>query len=95
MSWSVHSVGKASAVKAALASQFDSAKQSTASVPHECESVASVESIVNGQLDFLVLAKTPHAVRVTASGSAWWSDTNGERGTSVSLQVEDLGAYVE
>jgi len=94
MSWSVSAVGKPAAVKASLAKQFESAKQSTKSVPHEQESVGSIESVVNGQLDFMAARKEPSAVQVSASGSAW-SDANGAGSTQVEMKVMPLHGFVE
>lgn len=95
MSWSVSSIGKPAAVKAALAAQFESAKKSTANVPHEQESVGLVEQIVNGQLDFLT--DIPNvAVRVDANGSAYKSTVPPVSGsTSIKVEVTPLYGWVE
>jgi hypothetical protein len=94
MSWSVSAFGKPAAVKASLAKQFTSAKESTKSVPHEQESVGSIESVVNGQLDFLAARKEPGAVQVTASGSAWL-DATGAGSTQVEMKVQPMHGFVE
>lgn len=96
MSWSVGSVGKPAAVKAALAAQFDRAKQSTAGIPHECESVGLIEQIVNGQLDFLTDLPGV-AVTVAASGSAYksLSATPPTGNSSVSLSVTPIYGFAD
>lgn len=68
MSWSVSALGKPAAVKKYLAAQFESAKRATAGIPEENLGVASVEALVNAQLDFAV-ANLVGAVKVEASGS--------------------------
>jgi hypothetical protein len=97
MSWSVEAVGKPAAVKSALASQFEAAKKSTANISHEQEAVVEIESVVNGQLDFLAAHNGASAVTVKASGSASlappgasWPST-----TQVALEVSPIHGFVE
>jgi|SRR6266850_907576 len=68
MSWSVSAFGRPAAVKAALAKQFESAKQSTAGIPEEQVQVVGIEQGINTQLDFAV-ANEIGAIKVEASGS--------------------------
>jgi len=95
MSWSVTSIGKVAAVKAALAPQFEASKKNTANIPHESQTVGLVENIVNLQLDFL--ADIPGAaVKVTANGSVYKSGSPPMSGNSnVSLTVEMLYGLAE
>lgn len=95
MSWSVSCVGKPAAVKAALVAQFENARKGTASVPHEQQSVAFVEQLVNDQLDFLT-AIPKMAVRVEAGGSAYKSAGPPVSGsTSLKVDVQPLYGWVE
>ena len=94
MSWSVSAVGKPAAVKASLAKQFESAKQSTKQMPHENAAVGNVEAIVNGELDFLGQCANASAVTVSASGSAYRS-TDGSGSTQVKLEVSPIYGFVE
>jgi hypothetical protein len=70
MSWSVSYTGTPKDAKAALASQFASAQQSTANMPHESEGVGLAEAVINNQLNFLIEHRPDMKVQVTASGSA-------------------------
>lgn len=92
MSWGVNAAGKPAAVKAALAKQFESARESTKYVPHEYESVSLVEKIVNGQLDFLMDVQKL-GVSVAASGSAYKNSTTGY--SNVKVEVTPLFSWVE
>lgn len=95
MSWSVTSFGKPAAVKTALAKQFESAKISTKNIPHEAESVVSIEKIVNDQLDFLANLKNPGVVKVDANGSAYLSTDGTVGNTQVSVSVMPMNGFVE
>ena len=92
MSWSVSAIGKPAAVKKSLAGQFDQAKKQTARLPHESESVALIEQIVNGQLDYV--ADLPGVVtQVAAQGSAYKQGTQGN--SEVALTVKQIYGFVE
>lgn len=98
MSWSVFAVGKAVAVKDALAKQFANAKNGAAHVPHEAASVALIEQVVNGQLDFLAEATHTTVVEVKAGGSAWGTeDSSGKKGrsTATNMEVKVIPGFVE
>jgi len=94
MSWSVSCLGKPSAVKSALAKQFEAAKRSTASVPDEQKAVEFAEQIANLAMDFLV--DVPGiAARVSGGGSAYKSSgppTSGSFGFK--LEIEQLYGFV-
>jgi hypothetical protein len=94
MSWSVSAIGKPAAVKIALAKQFESAKNSTKNMPHENESVGAIETIVNGELDFLAARTNPLAVQVTGSGSAYYS-SDGTGSTQLQFEVKPIHGFVE
>ena len=94
MSWSVAAVGKPAAVKQSLEKQFAQAKESTKHVPHEQESVGHVESIVNGQLDFLAARTNASAVAVSASGSAY-TNLDGSGSSQLEVKVSPLYGFVE
>lgn len=70
MSWSIHVKGKPAPVKRALVAQFEGAKSSTQSIPHEHAAVALTEEIVEGQLNFLIEHQPDSIVTVSASGYA-------------------------
>ena len=91
MSWSVSAIGKPAAVKAALAPQFQRAKDGTANIAAEQAAVAYVEAAVNVQLDFLAGGAKPPAVQVTASGSARSDGSASE----VRMEVKTLHGFVE
>jgi hypothetical protein len=91
MSWSVNAVGKAQAVKASLATQFESAKKNTQHIQPEAASVAYVEATVNALLDGF---DPKVAVKVSASGSCMARD--GVLGSaSTSVQFDTLYGFCE
>lgn len=103
MSWSVNAIGKPAAVKAALAASFEQAKKNCASVPHEADAVGIAEQLVNNQLDFLAtINNPPTAVKVEASGSAYFSD-NAQADTTVKrsgasnvkVEVQPVYGFIE
>jgi hypothetical protein len=95
MSWSVNAIGKPSAVKAHLETQFAAAKLGTEHIPQERDSVAAIEAAVNSQLDFL--AEVPGiAVHVQAGGSAWKGVTAQLQGSATcNLKFETIYGFVE
>ncbi len=107
MSWSVSAVGKPAAVKAALVASFEQAKRNTANMPHEQAGVNAAEAAVNAELDFLATINNPGpvAVKVEASGHAYYTDVNEPVGDAVktkrsgsssfSVKVEPLYGFVE
>jgi hypothetical protein len=92
MSWNVSSIGKATAVKAALVKQFASAQESTKNVPEEQGAVVQAEVIVNTALDFL--ADVPGVcVRVSGGGSAYKSGSSCA--FSFKLEIDQVYGFVE
>lgn len=94
MSWSVAAIGKPEAVKRSLAAQFERAKESTASFPHECEVVGAVEKIVNSQLDF-VTGVPGLVIQVMATGNAYQSPDTPQKSSAVTLEVKPIYGFVE
>lgn len=97
MSWSVSSVGKPSAVKAALVKQFAQAKDNTKSMPHEHSTVLAIEQAVNAELDFLAQFQGV-AVKVEGNGSAYInSNAAGDKSGSsqMAVSVQPLYGFVE
>ena len=94
MSWSVNAFGKPAAVKASLAKQFQSAKLSTKSIPHENEAVIAIEKIVNAELDFLAARTNPGVVTVGGSGSAYMS-SDGSGSSQMTFSVMPNYGFLE
>jgi hypothetical protein len=94
MSWSVSSFGKPAAVKAALTKQFESAKNATKNIPHEQATVIAVETIVNGELDFLAARTNAPVVKVMAGGSAYFS-ADGTGSSQMTCSVNPEYGFVE
>lgn len=94
MSWSVSSIGKASAVKADLVMKFENAKNNTKGIPAESEAVGIAEQLVNNQLDFLT-SVNGGAVRVEASGSASTGGTNYSGSAQIKVEVQSIHGFVE
>lgn len=95
MSWSVSATGTPAGVKVYLVKQFENARKSTESIPHEHASVGLVEKIVNDQLDFL--ADISNAiVTVNANGSAYkQASSDGPRGSSsIYVSVSPVHGWV-
>lgn len=97
MSWGVGpTTGKPAKVKEVLAEQFERVKKQVVAVPHEVESVETVEKLVNSELDFAV-ANGVAALTVSAGGSCNVGATDGsyKGSTSVKVSVEPIYGFVE
>jgi hypothetical protein len=89
MSWSVQGVGRAPAVRAAIAKQFSS--QGKCSEPEETVRQAAI-SIIDAALS----GQGPSvAVKVSASGSQGTSYPSNEVQNQLSITIEPLYGFVE
>ena len=95
MSWNIAGLGKPKALKVELNRQLELAKGGTINLPHEHASVALIQEIVEGQLDFLEENAPDCAIQVAASGSAYPKTANYPGGTATELSVKTLGFFVE
>jgi hypothetical protein len=97
MSWSVQAFGKPEAVKKALKGQFESAKSSTQSIPHEHATVALTEETVEANLNFLIEKSPNTPVRVHASGSASVApaDSSWPSSTQAKFDIESISGFLE
>lgn len=92
MSWGTQAVGKAKAVKASLAKQFETCKKNCAHIPSEVASIEAIEGLVNGQLDSLGDAGA--VVSVTCGGSV--SINNGHvTSLTTNYKLDTLYGFVE
>lgn len=91
MSWSVGAIGKAAAVRAAIAKQF--ADGSKCLEPEE-----TVRQAAAAAIDGALAAQDPGiVVKVLASGSQFFKDYTTKTGiqNSLSLTVEPLSGFIE
>lgn len=95
MSWNIAGIGKPAALKAELNRQIELAKKGTVGLPHEHASVALIQEVIEGQLNFLEENAPGCAVQVAASGSAYPKTENYPGGTATELSVKTLGVFVE
>jgi hypothetical protein len=94
MSWIVTSVGRPSAVKAALVSQFEQSKRNVAHYEPELKSVELAEQLVNAELDHSV-AVGAKAVTVSASGSASKGSETYPGTNQLSVSVQPIYNFQE
>lgn len=92
MSWSVTGSGRPNALLAFIGEQFEKAKQSCKSNPHEVKSIEKAESLVLEELQFASEVGVK-AVTVTAGGSAWSGAVDAPGTTQVSVNVTPIYGF--